>query len=236
MVPADVLDNAAAAAKRRRLRLTSAAVLILIALVLVTQCHLAYFSPSFEGYVIDLATQRPIEAAVVVAIWNLKGMEGAIVKSLVVAETKSAADGSFKIAAWGPRFNSGLPLGTMAESAPEIIIMSGSYAPLLLRENSKSRVGSILLNYERLNGRTFALRSESPTAAARVRDAMEVELRIRHLFDPPSCGWRRIKALLAELHAVGTSINTDEANGKALMLDRIPASSCGDPRAMVKEN
>lgn len=211
------------------------AVLLLIALVSITQCHLAYFSPTFQGYVVDHATQRPIEAAVVVAIWNLKGMEGAIVKSLAVAETKTAADGSFEIAAWGPRFNSGLPLGTMAESAPEIIIMSGGYAPLLWRENSKSKVGSILLNYDRLRDRTFALRSESPNAAERVRDAMEVEYKIWHLFDAPNCGWRRIEALLVELHAVGQSVDVDESNGRPFMLSRIPASSCGDPRAIVGE-
>jgi len=234
MVCADVLNGVAA--DRRRRSLTRTAVVILVVIVLVTQCHLAYFSPPFVGHVIDLATEQPIEAAVVVAVWNLKGMEGTIVKSIAVVETKTAADGSFKIAAWGPRFNSGLPLGTMAESAPEIIIMSGGYAPLLWRENSNSKVGSILLNYDRLSDRTFALRPQSQNAAERVRDAMEVEYRIRHLFDAPNCGWRRIEALLIELHAVGQSVDSDEANGRAFMLSRIPASSCGDPCTIIEEN
>ncbi|MFP5358284.1 MAG: carboxypeptidase-like regulatory domain-containing protein [Gammaproteobacteria bacterium] len=82
---------------------------ILAALASSSACGglFGYRGEAIEGRVIDAATKQPLAGVIVVARWNLVDvLHGGDYGNLHLEETVTAADGSYRFAAWGPRWGS----------------------------------------------------------------------------------------------------------------------------------
>ena len=68
-----------------------------------------------------------------------------------------------------------------------------------------------------------------------VQLAQGVDSRISRLIGKPGCDWQRIPRLLTELHKVGVAAQDAEADGRSLLIGRIPQKDCIDPKLFFQD-
>ncbi|MFC1685323.1 carboxypeptidase-like regulatory domain-containing protein [Pseudomonadota bacterium] len=86
-----------------------------------------YLSESIEGRVVDEATGKSIPNAVVVARWQLRGMENFPSSHVWISETKTNEDGYFKIDEWGPVRV--WRMGLLRSGEPYMHVLKAGYIP-----------------------------------------------------------------------------------------------------------
>ncbi len=89
-----------------------------------------YFAKDIRGQVVDEATGKPLEGAVIVAEWKLysqgigSGGHGGALNTL---ETVTDGDGRYHLPGWGPRPRP--PFAYLDHLDPEIIVFKSDYYP-----------------------------------------------------------------------------------------------------------
>ncbi|MFN8544253.1 MAG: carboxypeptidase-like regulatory domain-containing protein [Candidatus Binatia bacterium] len=166
---------------------------IVVLLLLFASGKVAYVGLPITATVVDAQTGKPIEGAIVVAIWQLYGgMEGGNWEGQAkVLETVSDANGRFHFSWWGPRIHT--PLGELTTRAPDLLLFARGYDPKRVR-NADSRIG--VLQASDWNGKTIPMSS-------RTADSKAYAAQLEH-FDPmelfyDSCGWQHAPRLLVAL-------------------------------------
>jgi hypothetical protein len=94
-----------------------------------------YLGAEVRGQVVEAATGRPIDGAIVVARWDWLGYRSALEGSgfyangdaVHVGEALTDREGRYSIAGWGPVLRAG---GKMDEKAPNLIVFKPGYEPL----------------------------------------------------------------------------------------------------------
>ncbi|MFN8544257.1 MAG: carboxypeptidase-like regulatory domain-containing protein [Candidatus Binatia bacterium] len=166
---------------------------IVVLLILFASGKVAYVGLPITATVVDAQTGQPIEGAIVVAYWELKGgLEGTYpVGQVKVLETVTDASGRFHFPWWGPRVY--ISLGELATQAPQLLLFAKGYAPKELRNDTAH---SGLLQASDWNGKIIAI------------DRRPADLKIYstqlEYFDPAelfynSCGWQHAPRLLLAL-------------------------------------
>lgn len=98
-----------------------------------------YRGAAIEGRVIDAATREPLAGVIVVARWSLwGGLHADDMGNLQMKETVTAADGSYRFAAWGPR--RGKFMAQLDPGAPMLYFFKPGYG-LRVRANDRYRPG-----------------------------------------------------------------------------------------------
>ena len=107
-------------------RITSCLLFILLS-PLQGCAALQYSADPIEAWVVDAETNQPIEGAIVVAHWELKGgLEGGnVMGQVMVMEAVTDDKGKFNFPAWGPKWHIGW--GGLGDSDPELLLFKSGY-------------------------------------------------------------------------------------------------------------
>lgn len=206
---------------------------VLLLVVGVLWAGLLNSAEEIRGRAIDFDTGNPISGVAVVAIWELRGIEGAFVRNMAVQEAISDEHGRFRIPGWGLQINSRFLYAGLPENAPQLIFFRRDYEPLLLDNNYAKTKFGIFVKTGEMQDADQQLRRWSVGSGGRVTAGQQVDAEIRHVLTAPDCEWQQIPALLVELHHLGLA--TTEAGGRSLMLNRIPNSDCGNAETNLTE-
>ena len=88
-----------------------------------------YSGKEIRATVVDHETERPLEGAVVVALWRLRGQSGSG-PSFHVGEAATDADGRFAMPPWGPKLRP--PLSHADTQTPYLVVFKSGYVPVRL--------------------------------------------------------------------------------------------------------
>lgn len=112
---------------RRPIRVLFHATLLLAMLTPLQSCGFVYKAEPIEAWVVDAATNQPIEGVIVVAHWQLKGgLEGGNpVGQMMVMETVTDAKGRFYFRGWGPKLRS--LEGRLKTQSPNLLLFMSGY-------------------------------------------------------------------------------------------------------------
>ena len=118
----------------------------LTVLGLATSASQAALAPAFysakeiRATVVDAATGRPIDRAVVVAVWQLETVSGEGPR-LQVTEAMTDANGQFFVPGWGPKLRP--PLTEFANKSPYLVVFKSGYVPIRLHNAPKSQFAEL---------------------------------------------------------------------------------------------
>jgi hypothetical protein len=199
-----------------------------------------WMSGPIEARVVDASTGQPVGGAVVLANWELKGLEGWVVGQLALFEVVTDEQGVFRIPKWGPLFHTGG--GTIRGISPEVRVFDRRYWPIMLR-NSTGRPSEETYLWThfrkpRLDGQTVRLQPFDGTA---LEYANELQRRlllqsVEFLYTGRQCEWRRAPRTIAALHGLRTEVG-DAAIGIGLhsVDDMHDPWGCGSPQEFLKK-
>jgi len=119
---------------------------VLTVLVLATSPSQAALTPAFysakeiRATVVDAETGRPIDRAVVVAVWQLETVSGEGPR-MQVTEAATDGNGQFFVPGWGPKLRP--PLTEFANKSPYLVIFKTGYVPVRLHNARKSQFAEL---------------------------------------------------------------------------------------------
>lgn len=204
----------------------------LLLLLTLALCRPIHFSRDISGHVIDTSNGGPLEGAVVVAAWYLKGMEGAHVATVAASEAMTAADGSFTIEGWGPRFSRHSLLASLDAEMPKLFIFKDGYLPTIV-ENIGSGPpyrfhGPEGLSVRTLDQKIFPVEPFQGTLSEYLPYLHSVDNRISVLRAGPECEWKQIPQFILALDAVAqVATRRGLEGGAGLTMLNIPPRDCG---------
>jgi len=99
-----------------------------------------YSAKEIRATVVDTATGRPIDRAVVVAVWQLETVSGEGPR-LQVTEAVTDANGQFFVPGWGPKLRP--PLTEFANKSPYLVVFKSGYVPIRLHNAPKSQFAEL---------------------------------------------------------------------------------------------
>lgn len=204
-------------------------VLLLLTLAL---CRPIHYSREVSGHVIDTSNGGPLEGAVVVAAWYLTGMEGAHVATVAADEAITAADGSFTIDSWGPRFTKHSLFASLDSDMPKLFIFKDGYLPTIV-ENIGSGPpyqfhGPERLAVRKLDQNIFPVEPFHGSLSEYLRYLHSVDNRISVLRAGPKCEWKQIPQFILALDAVAqTATRRGLEGGAGLTKLTIAPRDCG---------
>lgn len=156
---------------------------------------LVYWADAVEGWVVDSATGKPVEGAIVVAHWQLKGgWEGGVaVGQMQIYETVTDAAGRYFIPGWGPRF---ALRGQPGNEWPGIFVFKPGYRHLALSNERRGRATG-----SDSNGKTLRLSPFTGTLPDYARDlrSLNASLWIVGRDSGEPCGWESYPRMLRAL-------------------------------------
>lgn len=178
----------------------------LLLLLTLMLCRPIHYSSEISGHVVDTSSGDPVEGAVVVAAWYLTGMEGAHVATLAAEEATTAADGSFTIDSWGPRFTKPSLFAGLDADMPKLFIFKNGYLPTLV-ENLGSGPPYRIHGPESPPVRmpdqnTFPVQPFRGSLGDYLPYLHAVNSRIDVLRAGPECEWKQIPQFILALDAV----------------------------------
>jgi hypothetical protein len=100
-----------------------------------------YMSEGLVGRVVDSESKEPIAGVIVVANWELKGLEGFVTEQLQIAEVITDKTGQFIIPSWGPV--KAKSAGELRPSEPTVRIFKPGYEPLVLFNAATSQTWTV---------------------------------------------------------------------------------------------
>ena len=103
---------------------------------------LQYSAEPIEAWVVDAETKRPLEGAIVVAHWELKGgLEGGNIQGqIMVMESVTDKAGRFYFPAWGPTWHIASPWwGYLSDSDPELLLFKSGYGYVSVSNSQYTR-------------------------------------------------------------------------------------------------
>ena len=208
--------------------------LVLFTLVFVLVCRPIHFSGPFSGAVVDSRTGEPVAGAIVVASWEMRGLENAYVSTLAVGEAVSDAGGDFEVAGWGPKFVGPKMLSGRDREAPRLLIFKPGYRPTAVRNGGTGppfRIsGPVELSERFVQVPEFPLERFEGTLEAYV-DLLKRRARSigpQAFRDARDCVWQRLPKYVVALDTVGTSAtHRGIYAGASLSMYNRPPGSCG---------
>ena len=158
-----------------------------------------YRAGTITGTVQD-AAGKPVAGAAVVAHWQALGPAIDIQASGSVAtyETRSDAQGQFRIEAWGPRLHW---YGKVDKVKASVFVFKSGYQGATVVKESPGNVGYFANVDIAPQSGTVELKPASPSQRERIENFDLFNVGLRPLLaESPSCPWHRVPALLGELH------------------------------------
>ena len=115
--------------KRKHYVLTGIVLIPLAIWLIFFSLPLTYSAKPIAGQVVDAETGKPLEGAIVIALWELErgfGLEGSIIAGrMEVTEVLTDAKGYYSIPGWGPKWR---PKGThLGHNAPLLVAFKDGY-------------------------------------------------------------------------------------------------------------
>ena len=117
-----------------------------------------YSAKEIRATAVEETTGRPIEGVVIVAQWVLRRESGDGPR-LHVAEAMTDATGRFLIPGWGPKPR--VALMALQDKSPQLLLFKHGYAPLILRNESRSAFIKSYPNYRSMTARQISERMTS---------------------------------------------------------------------------
>ena len=214
----------------RRVSILAGAMLLIA--VTLTQCGIIVSSAPFSATVVNSNSNLPIEGVVVLAKWDLLGIEGVVENTIAIAETVTDADGAFSVPGWGPRVNRKFLYSSVRDSSPEVIVYKLGFEPESIYDYRAFSFLGFHMRAAGIDGSTISL---SPSDGPILEHSLlvnDVEVRISsisRLLSDDECSWKRMPHLLVEMHRAGEAAMSEGADARNLLVSRIPKKDCGDP-------
>jgi hypothetical protein len=195
----------------------------------------SWSSPEITGKVVDAASGKPIQGAIVVANWQLTTVwENYPLGQLDIEEVVSDRNGQFKIPAWGPKSASE---GQLEKEEPHIRIYKPGYVPLIFDNrpsgvepyNAEEAAGKIVFRH---NGETFEL---EPLSGPPSEQALAINKLIESMTFArfgSNCEWKSVPRILIALSKARDELRYKAPNvqvSDSLLLAGGP-DKCGNPR------
>lgn len=194
-----------------------------------------WWSTSARARVIDAESKLPVRDAVVLANWELKGLEGYVMEQIAFFETATDVDGAFTVPGWGPRFRLS---GTVYSNQPKVHILHRDYLPAIVRNRPKEpwgRLRRIFIQHPSVDGQTIELQ---PFHGSLAQYSSELEfflLSIDFLYSSGNCEWQRAPRTVIELHKLKSELQGGGNASQLFSLDNITETpKCGSARELLK--
>jgi hypothetical protein len=182
--------------------------------------------------VVSSDSNLPIEGVVVLAKWDVRGIEGVVENTIAIEETVTDSDGAFSVPGWGPRVNRKFLYSNVRDSSPEVIVYKLGFEPKSIHDYRASSFLGFHMHASGIDGSTISLSpSDSPISEHSLL-VNDVEVRISSiskLLSDDECSWRRMPHLLVEMHRAGVAAISEGTDARNLLVSRIPKKDCGDP-------
>ena len=210
--------------------------LALLLLLTIAVCRPIQYSSEISGRVVDTSSGDPVEGAAVVATWYLTGMEGAHVATIAADEAVTAADGSFTIDSWGPKFIKPALFAGLDSDMPKLFVFKNGYLPTIVENLGRGPPyrfhGPERLTYRTLNENVFPVEPFTGSLAEYLPYLQALNTRIYELRGGPKCEWKQIPQFILALDAVAqTATRRGLEAGASLTKLTIAPRDCGTAAA-----
>jgi hypothetical protein len=204
-------------------------------------CATSYHAEAIEGWVVDAATEKPVEDVVIVARWTADHpMTGGEIEQVQIFETVTDKDGRYTFPAWGPKWSTSV--GVMRYRSPEISLFKAGYLPRGVSNSlyfDRKIISSFSYNKQKLKLERFTGTLREYASSLSLSDLKNSLWKAGHDGGSP-CGWksfprmlRALDALDAEFHRAGiyggSVVDTLRANDARLI-----KANCGSINELLK--
>jgi hypothetical protein len=198
----------------------------------------AWMSGPIEASVVDASTGQPVSGAIVLANWELSGLEGYVVGQLAVFEVVTDANGAFRIPAWGPRLHTGS--GEIRARSPQVRILDRRYVPVVMWNSPGGPLGREAspkhLMRPSLNGQTVRLQAFRGTPAEYVQQLRSLQQSVEFLYSGGHCEWQQAPRTVATLHKIKSELGDAASSSNLFDVNDIAGPpTCGRPVEFLKE-
>lgn len=207
--------------------LVLAAVAVLAYVLLIN----AWWSIGATARVIDAETKQPIPGAIVLANWELKGLEGWVLEQLEVHETLTSAEGRFSLPTLGPRLRWH---GMVRADQPIVRVFHRGYLPAIVRNRQKGTWGK-LLRQPSIDDQTIELQPFRGSPLQYVAELDRFAMSIGFLYSTGNCEWQRAPGTVLEMDGIKNEIQDGAAASRLVSVGEIADSPrCGSAREFFK--
>jgi hypothetical protein len=189
-----------------------------------------WMSSEARARIIDATTGQPVSDAIVLATWEVKGLEGYSFGPLVMFELTTDAQGAFTLPGWGPRLYTGS--GEIRGSEPVVRIFKRGYVPVVLDNTSPP---SRFIRPS-IDGQVIRVRSLSVPPAEYASELEPFRMSIQFLYSGGHCEWQRAPRTTAAMHRLKSELQGSDAASAFRSVDEILGPpECGSARDFLKE-
>ncbi|WP_116812291.1 carboxypeptidase regulatory-like domain-containing protein [Steroidobacter cummioxidans] len=189
-----------------------------------------WMSSEARARVVDAQTGQPVPDAIVLATWEVKGLEGYSFGPLVMFELTTDVQGAFLLPAWGPRLYTGS--GEIRGSEPVVRVFKRGYLPAVL--NNKSPPTRFIK--PSIDRQVIQLQPSSVPLAEYARQLEPFRMSILFLYNAGHCEWQRAPRTTAAMHRLKSELQgTDAASAFRSVDEILGPPECGSAREFLKE-
>ena len=189
-----------------------------------------WMSSEARARVVDAQTGEPVADAIVLASWEVKGLEGYSFGPLVMVELTTDAQGAFTLPGWGPRLYTGS--GEIRASEPVVRIFRRDYLPAVVQNTSPP---SRFIKPS-IDGQVIELQRSTARLDQYARELEPFRMSIQFLYIGGHCEWQRAPRMTVAMHRLKSELQGSEAASAFRSVDEILGPpECGSARELLKE-
>lgn len=189
-----------------------------------------WMSSEARARVVDATTGQPVSDAIVLATWEVRGLEGYSFGPLVMFELTTDAQGVFTLPGWGPRLYTGS--GEIRDSEPVVRIFKRGYVPAVLDNTSPP---SRFIKPS-IDGQVIRVQPSTVSLAEYARELEPFRMSIQFLYSGGHCEWQRAPRTTAAMHRLKSALQGTLVASAFRSVDEILGPpECGSAREFLKE-